>query len=271
MSRILNVGDEEAFINFAEKVVFDLQQLWRGKEGLELSPVIDMSAKLEDLVYNDALSEYSLSSTANVWAKKECIMYYQETCDKMLKNLEYKHQNWRKLFEDNEKNPRAVLSAILHDDGVRKQQKMVSAMPKQLKIPKQKKERVAPAPRTSTGSGRGGRGGRGGQSKTKSSQSVKPGSSNQGSSSNNNNNSNSIQPIENMMMPYDDPFPMDMYNNTANGGVPGNTIHLERLISESSIDGLGFDFLDDDALGGGVSASAAAGNIIANEQAWYNI
>lgn len=113
MSKILQVGDEESFLNYEEKIVYDLQKSWRSKEGMDTYAVMDMCARIEDLIYNDALREYSLSSSANVWSKKECIIYYQEMCDTVLRNLETKQLNWKKLFEDNERNPRLILQTIV--------------------------------------------------------------------------------------------------------------------------------------------------------------
>jgi len=81
---------------------------------------MDACAKLEDLIYNDALKEYNLSSTANVWSKRECIIYFQEKCDVLLRNLESKELNWKKLFDESRMNTRHVLQTIMKADGDRK-------------------------------------------------------------------------------------------------------------------------------------------------------
>lgn len=266
MSKILNVGDEEGFSNYAEKVVFELQSLWRTKEGMEYVPVIEMSAKLEELVYNESLTENSLSLTANVWGKKECIMYYQETCDKMLKSLEFKHLGWKKLFEDNEKNPKAVLAAILKDDDGRKQ-KIVSMAPKPIKLPRQMKPKAVAAARASAG---------GGKSQFGAKQTIKTGlkpmegggihqySVSHSSASNLHNytshqnatdSHDNVQPISNMS-----------FSDTP---MPENNLRLERMISDASIDGLGFDFDGDDSHLG--SFTAGATDEVGNEQDWYNM
>lgn len=140
MPPMLSVGDEAGFVKYAENLVFELQSIWRTKEGLETVPVIDMSAKIEDLIYNDALADSNLSNTAQVWNKRECLIYYQETCEMVLKNLEFKQLNWKKICEDNEKNPRYVLNTILKEDDGRKH-KMISSAPK-VKAPRQVKPKA---------------------------------------------------------------------------------------------------------------------------------
>lgn len=145
---MLNVGDEAGFVKYAENVVFELQSLWRTKEGMETVPVMDMSAKIEDLIYNDALADSNLSNTAQVWNKRECLIYYQETCETVLKSLEFKQGNWKKICEDNEKNPRHVLNTILKEDDGRKH-KMTSSVPK-VKAPRQVKPKTQ-VPKTVAG------------------------------------------------------------------------------------------------------------------------
>lgn len=120
MSKILHVGDEESFLNYEEKVVYDLQKAWSGKQGMEGMAVMDICARLEDLIYNDALKEYNLSATANVWSKKECIIYYQEKCDSLVRCLESKDINWKKLFDESKMNTRYILQTITKSDGDRK-------------------------------------------------------------------------------------------------------------------------------------------------------
>mmetsp|Transcript_9370 Transcript_9370/g.14004 ORF Transcript_9370/g.14004 Transcript_9370/m.14004 type:complete len:251 (+) Transcript_9370:39-791(+) len=114
---ILNVGDEEGFISYAEKVIFEMQRIWRGndKEGMESFGLIDLCSRVEDLVYQDSLREYNLPESANVWSKRECMIFYQEKCEDILRSLEYKKLNWKKVFEENERNPRAVLNILLRD------------------------------------------------------------------------------------------------------------------------------------------------------------
>lgn len=117
---MLHVGDEESFLNYEEKVVYDLQKAWSGKPGMDGCAVMDICARLEDLVYNDALKEYNLSATANVWSKKECIIYYQEKCDILVRSLESKDINWKKLFDESKMNTRYILQTITKSDGDRK-------------------------------------------------------------------------------------------------------------------------------------------------------
>lgn len=133
MTSALQVADEENFLKFEEKVVYDLQRIFRSKPGMELHAVVDMCARLEDIVYNEALREYSLGNSANVWSKKECITFYQERCSLMLKNLEEKPLNWKKVFEDNEKDAMAVLHVLTKDTHDKKFKLTASQQQAQLK------------------------------------------------------------------------------------------------------------------------------------------
>ena len=56
-----------------------------------------------------------MSESSSVWSRKECLLYYQESCAKIVQSLETKELNWQKLFEDNEKNIRSVLNVLLWD------------------------------------------------------------------------------------------------------------------------------------------------------------
>ena len=78
-SVLLNVNDEEGFGLYSEKVVYEMQRLLRLKEGMDVHgfAVLDLCARIEDLVYNDSLKEYDLANNSHVWAKRECMMYYQ--------------------------------------------------------------------------------------------------------------------------------------------------------------------------------------------------
>jgi hypothetical protein len=278
MSRILNVGDEEGFSNYAEKVVFELQNLWRAKEGMEYVPVIEMSSKLEDLIYQEALAEMSLSSTANVWGKKECIMYYQETCDKMLKSLEFKHLGWKKLFEDNEKNPKAVLNAILKDEDGRKQ-KLVSMAPKTIKLPRQMKPKAVAAARASL-SGGGGKsqvGSKHGGIKTGLKSVENVGGIHQYSVSHSASSIaaavglHSYSSHQTTSDFHDDIQPIGDMSSFSDTVMPENNLRLERMISDASIDGLGFDFDGDDSNLMGAFSGAINDGVVENEQDWYNV
>ena len=77
--------------------------------------VIDLCSRIEDLIYQDALKEYNLPESGFVWSKRECMIYYQEKCEEILRSLEFKKLNWKKIFEENEKNPRCLLNILLKD------------------------------------------------------------------------------------------------------------------------------------------------------------
>eukprot|EP01036_Dinobryon_divergens_P033488 gene33488-43274_t len=154
---LLHVGDEEGFISYEETVVYEMQKLWKAKDGMELSGVIDLCSRIEDLVYHDALKEYNIPESACVWNKRECIIYYQEKCEQILRSLEYKTLNWKKCFDDYEKNPRHLLNTILRDSelkGTKKPPHVSSGDPfKKIKsrVPKAPPTKKAPAaPKTAT-------------------------------------------------------------------------------------------------------------------------
>jgi hypothetical protein len=113
----LQEGDEEGFILYEEQMVYQIQSLWHAKEGLENKTVLEISAKLEDLMYQQTLKNFSVSATANIWAKKEYLLFYQEITRKFVNNLKSKQMNWKKLFEEHEKNPHNILKQIMKEEG----------------------------------------------------------------------------------------------------------------------------------------------------------
>lgn len=140
------MGDEESFLTYEEKVVYDLQKAWSGKAGMDNLALMDTCAKLEDLIYNDALKEYNLSATANVWSKKECILYFQEKCDILLHNIESKELNWKKLYDESRMNTRHVLQTIMKSDGDRAYKNASRAL-----MPKARKSTLGGAARETPG------------------------------------------------------------------------------------------------------------------------
>ena len=114
-SRIL-VGDEESFILYAEKIVQDIQKEWHNKAMMQDYAVMDISARLEEIVYNETMKEFSISPNSAVWNKQESIDFYQDMCDKLILNLQTKQLNWKKVYEDCANNARLVFSTILKSD-----------------------------------------------------------------------------------------------------------------------------------------------------------
>ena len=102
-------GDEEAFVDYAETVVISLQRLARGKynqagkqQPLEYFPVLETCVKLEDLAYQEALREFSLSGTQGIWNHAAALDLYQEICGSMIKALEQMEaKNWVPKFAEN--------------------------------------------------------------------------------------------------------------------------------------------------------------------------
>jgi hypothetical protein len=115
-----SAGDEEGFLNYEEKVVHDLQKAWSTKPGMEGCAVVNICEQLDNLIYSDTLKEFSLSTTANVWSKREYITFYQSRCDQLIRNLESKELNWKKLFDESRMNARHVLQTIMKGDNEKK-------------------------------------------------------------------------------------------------------------------------------------------------------
>lgn len=140
------IYDEASYVKYAESVIFDLQRCFRSKPGFENYPVIETSAMLEEVCFHQALLDNApVPSGDCLWLKKECIFQYQHRCEKMLRNLDAKERNWRKILEENEKNAKMVLSAIMKDDeGGRRKIENAYRPPKP---PKPAALRTAPAER----------------------------------------------------------------------------------------------------------------------------
>jgi hypothetical protein len=118
MSSILQLheDDEEGFVLYEEYIVFEIQKNLREKVGLENKPVLELSAKLEDLLYQNTLRDHTVAVTTNLWGKKEYLTHYQNLSAKFLFNLQSKQLNWKKLFEEHEKNPEHIYQQIFKDD-----------------------------------------------------------------------------------------------------------------------------------------------------------
>lgn len=119
---VIEENDEEWFSNYEEQTIYQLQSLLHQKEGLENKPILEIASKLEDLIYQQTLKQFSLSATACIWTKREYIQYYIDITDKLISQCKNKSSlNWKKLFEDSEKNPSNILKQIMkEDDGKKK-------------------------------------------------------------------------------------------------------------------------------------------------------
>jgi hypothetical protein len=70
---------------------------------------------MEEIIYSQALKEYGLNKTGdNVWSKPEAVLWYQNKCEKVIRNLDYRECNWRKGFDDND--PNHILQQLTKDD-----------------------------------------------------------------------------------------------------------------------------------------------------------
>lgn len=118
-SRPLDVGDEAGFINYVEKFVWDMQRLWRERMGIETLPVIAISELLEDEIYKNALKEFSLSESAHVWQKRDCMIYYQEVSDKVIRVMQTKPGNWmRKYYDKYKTSPKPLLKLLMEGEQI---------------------------------------------------------------------------------------------------------------------------------------------------------
>lgn len=153
----LREDDEEGFILYEEYIIFEIQKHLRSKEGLECKAVLELSAKLEDLLYDNTLKEHSVATTTNLWAKRDYLNLYQNLSTKFLTNLQNKTLNYKKLFDEHERNPQHIYQQILKDDS-KKQSKVTKAKtttesqgekaePKPPKIVKIKDEKKAKVPK----------------------------------------------------------------------------------------------------------------------------
>jgi len=102
-------GDEEAFVDYAEKVVYRLQEAARKKYNvsgrnnpLEFYPVMETCAKLEDLAHSEALKDYSLHGTQGIWNHPSATDLYQDICESMIRTLEAMNdvKNWATKFNE---------------------------------------------------------------------------------------------------------------------------------------------------------------------------
>lgn len=105
-----------------------------------------MSSKIEEIIYSQALKEYGLNKTGdNVWSKPEAVLWYQNKCDKVIKNLGYRECNWRKCFDDNDANH--LLQQLTKDDD---KVKLVKKRKNDLMRPQQYRPSIKPVTSTST-------------------------------------------------------------------------------------------------------------------------
>jgi len=85
-----------------------------------------MSSKIEDAIYSQALKEYNLNKSGdNVWSKKEAIVWYQNKCERVIKNLANRECNWQKMITDNDAN-HVLLQLTKDDDKFKNTKKRVS-------------------------------------------------------------------------------------------------------------------------------------------------
>jgi hypothetical protein len=115
----VEVGNEESFVSYAENVIFKLQALWKEKEDMYFIPVLEACEMLEDKIYKAALKNTAPVPHDNVWMKKEAILWYQDKCRRVLKNLEFKDYEWKKVYNDTRKNPQQLMTVLISEDSQR--------------------------------------------------------------------------------------------------------------------------------------------------------
>lgn len=169
-----------------------------------------------------------MSLSSNCWSRSECLLYYQDSCVKVVQSLETKELNWRKLFEDNQNSVRTVFNILLKDDDGNKKYKFDP-----LAIDKPKKMRMK--------------------------RKLGDGETNQRKKSNNNRNlqSNSIiittkkKEIKSLKSKKS----TDTFNIFNNSLMDTNLMSVdqvqtdEQMLENVGLDEFGFDFDEDDILG----------------------
>eukprot|EP00981_Chlorochromonas_danica_P002736 scaffold537_cov180-Ochromonas_danica.AAC.41 len=114
---------------------------------MESVAVIEMSAWIEDLLYQEALKKNHLPPTAHVWSKTESILYFQDRCEKLQRQLESKkHVNWRKVFEQHGKHPAQVLKVIMQEETEGKAKSKSKAKVKEEKVAMLADHSIPPPP-----------------------------------------------------------------------------------------------------------------------------
>ncbi len=104
-------SEEADFVEYAENLIMTLQKAARTKPGMEFVPVIEACSKLEEMAYQEAQKDSSLSPAANVWQYPGALDTYQDICEAMLRNLEMTtRKDWEAKFTD---NPPVTLFRIL--------------------------------------------------------------------------------------------------------------------------------------------------------------
>lgn len=216
------IYDEASYVKYAEKIIFDLQRTFRLKPGLEIVPVIEMSAMLEELCFHQALLDNApVPSGDCLWLKKDCINQYQHRCEKMLRNLDAKERNWKKILEENEKNAKIVLSAIMRDDdaGRRKDDAFRSKPAKQPVVRVQQADRLKNLTNIGSKSTKGGnKKGAIGKRKTGSTSTPKPAALL--NSSVNWADLHVLAPSDTLGLSMDDDFNLEMFDDEASHSIP---------------------------------------------------
>ena len=82
---MIEVGDEKAFVMYAENFIFKMQQLLREKDDFEGEALLPVCEKVEDYLFRKTLKE--CAPIDFVWMKIDAILAYQNKCNQILKNL----------------------------------------------------------------------------------------------------------------------------------------------------------------------------------------
>ena len=82
---MIDVGDEKAFVMYAEDFIFKMQQLIREKPDFDGEALLPVCEKIEDYLFRKTLKE--CAPIDFVWMKIDAILAYQNKCNQILKNL----------------------------------------------------------------------------------------------------------------------------------------------------------------------------------------
>ena len=84
---MIEVGDEKAFVMFAENFIFKMQESLRSKNDMEGEALLGICEKVEDYLFRKVLKECGPVPHECVWMKADAINWYQNICQKILRIL----------------------------------------------------------------------------------------------------------------------------------------------------------------------------------------
>lgn len=71
---LTDVAGESAYVDFAEKFVYEVYRMWKSKKLCERCATLDMGVGMEEHLYKKAYTEYNIANQVNtvpLWKKSE--------------------------------------------------------------------------------------------------------------------------------------------------------------------------------------------------------